>query len=74
LRIRTVLLVILAVGAATWVLYKLERVRLALTVAAFFAYVAIPMPTLTAQLGEAVSQAPASADSFRAQAQGWSRS
>lgn len=34
---------------------------------------AILMPTLTAQLGEAVSQAPAYAESFRAQAQGWSR-
>jgi len=34
---------------------------------------AILMPTLTAQLGEAVSQAPVYAESFRIRAQGWSR-
>jgi predicted PurR-regulated permease PerM len=110
-----VLFVVLAVAAAAWVLYRLERVLLVLALAAFFAYVVAPlvrfaehpvrfagrprglsrglaiglvyvvilgsagagtailMPTLTAQLGQAVSQAPVYAESFRAQAQGWSR-
>jgi predicted PurR-regulated permease PerM len=110
-----VLLVVLAVAAAAWVLYKLERVLVVLAVAMFLAYVMAPLvrlaqhpvrvagrprrlsrglaiglvyvvilgssgvgtailvPTLTAQLGEAVSQAPVYAESFRAWAQGWSR-
>jgi predicted PurR-regulated permease PerM len=110
-----VILIILAVAAAAWVLYKLERVLLVLAVAMFFAYVVAPLvrfaqhpvriagrprglsrglaiglvyvvilgsagvgtavlvPTLTAQLGEAVSQAPVYAESFRVWAQGWSR-
>jgi predicted PurR-regulated permease PerM len=110
-----VILVVLAVAAAAWVLYKLERVLLVLAVAIFFAYVVAPLvrlaqhpvrihgkrrglsrglaiglvyvvilgsagaatavlvPTVTAQLAEAVSEAPAYAESFRASAQGWSR-
>lgn len=110
-----VILIILAVAAAAWVLYRLERVVVLLVVAMFFAYVVAPLvrfaehpfriagrprrlsrglaiglvyvvilgsagagtvillPTLTEQLGEAVSRAPVYAESFRAWAQGWSR-
>jgi predicted PurR-regulated permease PerM len=108
-------LVIVAIAAAAWTLYKLERVLLLLAVAAYFAYVVAPlvhlaqhpvrlagrsyelsrglaialvyvvilgsagtgtavlMPTLTVQLGEAVSQAPAYTEALRARMQGWSR-
>ena len=38
-----VILVILAVAAAAWVVYKLERVLLVLAVAMFFAYVVAPL-------------------------------
>jgi len=38
-----VVLIILAVAAAVWVLYRLERVVLLLTVAMFFAYVVAPL-------------------------------
>jgi len=109
-----VILIILAVAAAAWVLYRLERVVFLLVAAMFFAYVVAPLvrfaehpiriagrrrrlsrglaiglvyvvilgsagagtvillPTLTQQLGEAVSRAPVYAESFRAWAQGWS--
>ena len=108
------MLVVLAVTAAAWVLYKLERVVLLLVVAVFFAYVVAPLvrfaehpvriagrprrlprglaiglvylvllgsggtgtaillPTLTEQLGEAVSRAPVYAESLGAWSQGWS--
>jgi predicted PurR-regulated permease PerM len=104
-----------AVAAAVWVLYRLERVVLLLAVAMFFAYVIAPLvrfaehpipiagrprrlprglaiglvyvvilgsasagttillPTLTDQLGAAVSRAPVYGESFRVWAQGWSR-
>ncbi len=109
-----VVLVVLAVAAAAWILYRLERVVLLLVVATFFAYVVAPLvrfaehpiriagrprrlsrgpaiglvylvllgsagsgtaillPTLTEQLGEAVSRAPAYAESFGAWSRGWS--
>ena len=38
-----VILIILAVAAAAWVLYRLERVVLVLVVAMFFAYVVAPL-------------------------------
>jgi predicted PurR-regulated permease PerM len=111
-----VIVVVLAVAAAVWVLYRLERVVLVLAVAMFFAYVVAPLvriverpirmggkprrlsrglaigvvyivilggvsagsavllPAFTEQLGAAVSQVPADAESFRVWAQGWTRS
>jgi len=110
-----IILIVVAVAAASWVLYTLERVVLLLVVAASFAYVVAPLvrlaehplriagrrrrlsrglaiglvyvvilggvaagtaillPTVTGQLGEAVSQAPIYAESGRAWVQGWSR-
>jgi predicted PurR-regulated permease PerM len=110
-----VILVVVAVAAAGWLLYRLGTVVLLLVVAASFAYVVAPLvrlaehpvriagrhrrlsrgfaiglvyliilggatagtavllPTVTAQLGEAVSQAPVYAESARAEVQGWSR-
>jgi predicted PurR-regulated permease PerM len=109
-----VMLIILAVAAGAWVLYRLERVVLLLVVAMFFAYVIAPLvrfaehpiriagrprrlsrglaiglvyivilgsvgsgtaillPTLTEQLGDAVSRAPVYAESLGAWARGWS--
>ena len=109
-----VVLTVLAVAAAAWMLYRLERVVLLLVVAMFFAYVVAPLvrvaehpiriagrprrlsrglaiglvylvilgtvgsgtaillPTLTEQLGEAVSRAPVYAESLGAWVRGWS--
>ncbi len=117
-RTRTALqgiLIVVAMAAAGWLLYKLGTVVLLLMVAASFAYVLAPLvrlaehpiriagrsrrlsrglaiglvylvilggatagtaillPTVTAQLGEAVSQAPVYAESGRVWVQGWSR-
>jgi putative permease len=110
-----VVLIVIALAAAGWMIYLLERVVLLLVVAASFAYVVAPLvrlaehpiriagsqrqlsrglaiglvyvvilgsatagtvillPTVTEQLGEAVSQAPVYAESGRAWVQGWSR-
>jgi predicted PurR-regulated permease PerM len=109
-----VILVVVAVAAASWVLYRLEQVVLVLAVAAVFAYVVAPLvrtaerpiriagrprrlsrgpaivlvyvvilggagvgtallaPTVAEQFGEAVSRAPAYAESLRVWAQRWS--